>query len=70
VWSYIKAKQLQSPSDRRLVMPDDQLSEIVGSGSINFSGIASQISRFMIARHAPKEEAEAAKLGVSFFPHL
>ena len=70
VWAYIKRQRLQSESDRRFVVPDEQLSEIVGQGKISFGDISTQLSRYMISRHAPKESAEAAKLGVAYFPHL
>lgn len=70
VWAYIKRQGLQSQADRRFVVPDEQLTEIVGPGKLSFGDVSTQISRFMISRHAPKESAEAVRLGVAFFPHL
>jgi chromatin remodeling complex protein RSC6 len=70
VWAYIRANDLQSPANRRFVVPDSQLSEVIGSGEISFQDITTQISRFMISRSAPKEIEEAARQGVKFFPHL
>ena len=46
VWEYIKAKDLQDPKNKRMIVPDDNLSKIFGhSDSIDMMKLAGILSK-------------------------
>lgn len=44
IWKHIKAEDLQDPSNRRNIIPDEVLEPILGSKKITMFQIASKIS--------------------------
>lgn len=44
IWKYIKKHGLQDEDDRRMIVPDDVLAEIIGSKPINMMKLAGKIS--------------------------
>ena len=51
VWEYIKAKDLQNPSNKRQIVPDDKLSKVFGhSDTIDMMKLAGLLSKHI----APK----------------
>jgi len=44
VWVYIKKHKLQDKRDKRVINPDDRLSEVLGTKPINMFKMASKLS--------------------------
>ncbi len=49
VWAYIKKYDLQDPDDRRTIIPDDELSPIIGSKPINMMKMTGKISKHILS---------------------
>lgn len=45
IWVYIKAHRLQDAKNRRMIVPDKKLSEVIGKKPIDMLKLAGQISK-------------------------
>ena len=45
VWEYIKAHNLQKPSDKRTIVPDAKLGAVIGNDEINMMKMTGKISK-------------------------
>lgn len=48
LWAYIKKNDLQDPDEKRMILPDDVLSPILGKKPINMLKMGSAISKHII----------------------
>jgi hypothetical protein len=49
LWTYIKAKKCQDTKNKRLINPDDKLSEVLGKKPVDMLKLAGLISKHIIA---------------------
>jgi chromatin remodeling complex protein RSC6 len=49
LWAYIKAKKCQDTKNKRLINPDDKLSEVLGKKPVDMLKLAGLISKHIIA---------------------
>ena len=49
VWEYIKSKDLQDSKDKRMINPDDKLSEVIGKDQISMFKMTGAVSKHMTA---------------------
>ena len=45
VWAYIKANDLQKPTDKRTIVPDAKLGAVIGNDEINMMKMTGKISK-------------------------
>ena len=45
VWAYIKANDLQKPTDNRTIVPDAKLGAVIGNDEINMMKMTGKISK-------------------------
>ena len=45
VWAYIKANDLQKPTDKRTIVPDEKLGAVIGNDEINMMKMTGKISK-------------------------
>ncbi|MDJ0979778.1 MAG: SWIB/MDM2 domain-containing protein [Erythrobacter sp.] len=47
VWAYIKANDLQKPTDKRTIVPDAKLGAVIGNDEINMMKMTGKISKHL-----------------------
>ena len=45
IWAYIKAKKLQDPKNKRMILPDEKLAKVIGKKPIDMMKLASLLSK-------------------------
>ncbi len=45
MWDYIKAKKCQDPKNRRMIIPDDKLSKVLGNKPVDMLKLAGHINK-------------------------
>ncbi len=47
VWEYIKKHDLQKPSDKRTIVPDDKLGQVIGKNEISMFKMTAEVSKHL-----------------------
>lgn len=47
VWAYIKANDLQDEDDKRVIVPDETLAQVIGKKPVNMMKLAGFLSKHM-----------------------
>ena len=47
VWEYIKAHNLQKPTDKRTIVPDDKLGGVIGKDEISMFKMTAAVSKHL-----------------------
>lgn len=47
IWKYIKANNLQKPSDKRTIVPDAKLSGVIGKDEISMFKMTAEVSKHL-----------------------